>query len=143
MSRTEDWLIAVAGGCLIVLGVVWLPRDGGLTLLGVLIGGAISAAFSWYYYQRASNDLKDEAKELREESEKLRRHTTLILRGLEESGKAGKVEYNRNDQGDIIGIAFKRTASSAVNVTDSAGASINPDAPRQDEEGEDAPADQR
>jgi hypothetical protein len=30
------------------------------------------------------------------------------MRGLEEAAKAGNFEWNRNEQGEIIGIAFKR-----------------------------------
>jgi glutamate-1-semialdehyde aminotransferase len=67
------------------------------TVVGVLAGGGISAYFSW----RGSQ-------ELRHEAERLRRQTELLMRGLEEAAKAGNFEWNRNEQGEIIGIAFKR-----------------------------------
>jgi glutamate-1-semialdehyde aminotransferase len=45
---------------------------------------------------------------LRQEAERLRRQTALLMRGLEEAAKSGNIEWNRNDQGEIIGISFKR-----------------------------------
>jgi hypothetical protein len=51
------------------------------TILGLLV--------SRYYSKRASVVLWSEAEALREETEKLRDHTTLILRGFEEGGSRG------------------------------------------------------
>jgi hypothetical protein len=78
-------------------------------LLGVLLGcvavwGTSRALPAWYFYQRSSRELKDEAAALREESERLRRHTTLILRGLEDAGLA---EYSRDERGEIEGMVIK------------------------------------
>jgi hypothetical protein len=103
--------------------------------LGILIGGGITFVVSLIFYVPSAVSLKREAASLRQ-------HTTLILRGLEEAGKAGAVEYTRNEQGEIVGIAFKRTASSSVPVKDSVDVSSSPETRPQDEEDEDAPAEQ-
>ena len=99
MRRTDSVLIVVALGCFAgVLGRGVLPYSVWLTTVSLLLGGGISGLLSWYFYKRAGD-------ELRNESAKLRRHTTLILRGLEE---AGLVEYNRDDQtGEITGMVIK------------------------------------
>lgn len=115
-----------------------MPYDVLLTLSSVLIGGVITGGVSWYYYQRASNDLKDEAGALREETERLREEaakrqdTTLIMRGLEE---AGLVEYNRDEQGEIVGIVIK--ISGVAGGTSGASAT-----PTVGNEENDTPADQ-
>lgn len=67
------------------------------TVVGVLAGGGINAYYSWQGSQ-----------ELRQEAERLRRQTALLMRGLEEAAKSENIEWNRNDQGEIIGISFKR-----------------------------------
>jgi hypothetical protein len=71
--------------------------------VGVLAGGAINA----YFARRGSQELRREAEGLKQEAARLQRHTTLILRGLEE---AGLVEYNRNEQGEIVGMVIKARA---------------------------------
>ena len=74
MSREARVLFGVAALCLILLAVRLLAYD---VLISLVIGGVITGVCSRYYYQRASNDLKIEAKELRRLNE-------LIMRGLEE-----------------------------------------------------------
>jgi glutamate-1-semialdehyde aminotransferase len=64
-------------------------------------GCACRRGFNAYFSWRGSQ-------ELRHEAERLRRQTELLMRGLEEAAKAGNFEWNRNEQGEIIGIAFKR-----------------------------------
>jgi hypothetical protein len=59
--------------------------------LGVVAGGLLN----WLFTRQSS-------RELRREAERLRRHTTLILRALEEAVKAGNVEFARDEQGEII-----------------------------------------
>lgn len=65
--------------------------------LGIFIGGIISGLITYFYYKKASNDLKLE-------SDKLRKLNTLMLLGMEH---AGWIELQRNEEGDIIG--FKQT----------------------------------
>jgi hypothetical protein len=57
MSRKEWVLIVVAGVCILVASlqaslpyVAWLTVVG--VLIGVVVGGAITVLFSWYFYQR-------------------------------------------------------------------------------------------
>jgi len=76
--------------------------------LSIVIGGVITLFVSLMFYVPSAISLK-------RESARLRDHTTLILRGLEE---AGLVEYNRDDQGEIIGVAFKRQIPDAVSTSD-------------------------
>jgi hypothetical protein len=55
-------LIGVAALCLFGFGVRTLSYE---AVLGVLLGAAISAGLSWYFYQQASDDLRKEAERLR------------------------------------------------------------------------------
>ena len=73
-------------------------------LIGVLIGGLTTYFVARYYYKRASQELKDEATELRD-------LTTLVLRGLE---RAGFVEYSKDEQGKPVGIIFRYVAKGAL-----------------------------
>ncbi len=78
---------------------------------GILIGGAITLIVSLFFYVPSALSLK-------RETGRLRRHTTLILRGLEE---AGLVEYNRDDQtGEITGMVIKLSGA-AVGVGSASG----------------------
>jgi len=78
--------------------------------VGVLAGGFINLLFT----RRSSQ-------ELRWEAERLQRHTTLILNGLEE---AGLVEYTRDERGEVVGMvihlrgsAHARSASGTLTVS--------------------------
>jgi hypothetical protein len=105
MSGTDRALLGVLLGGVAVWGTSRaLPAAAWLAVVSVLLGGAITACLAWYLYQRASRELKDEAAALREESERLRRHTTPILRGLEDAGLA---EYSRDERGEIEGMVIK------------------------------------
>lgn len=54
MSRKDLALIGVAALCLIAwLAVRILPYGVLLSLIGVLLGAAISAGLSWYFYQQS------------------------------------------------------------------------------------------
>jgi hypothetical protein len=88
------------------------------TLVALVAGGVITFLVARHYYEKASSDLKDEAAALRKETARLKRHTTLILRGLED---AGLVEYTQDEQtGEIIAIKIK--ASASANTGSSASA---------------------
>lgn len=62
------------------------------TLIGCLIGSAITWFFSWFYYKKAGDELQKEARNLKTQ-------TQLILVALEQGGL---VELQR-DNGEIIG----------------------------------------
>ncbi len=78
------------------------------TVVGTFVGVLAGWMITYFYAQRSSQELKREAKSLRH-------LTTLILRGLEE---AGFVEFSRDEQGGLIGIAFKRPVSDVLGVGD-------------------------
>ena len=72
MSRKDLALIGVAALCLIAwLAVRLLSYGVLLSLIGVLLGAAISAGLSWYFYQQSSEDLRNEAERLRRYNEAL------------------------------------------------------------------------
>jgi hypothetical protein len=100
VDKGDIWLTVTAGLVLLVAAL-----SGGLgNFAGVVAGGLISGMVARFYYRRAGEELKREAGALRRETARLRRHTTLILRGLEE---AGLVEYNRDEQGEIVSMVIK------------------------------------
>ena len=69
--------------------------------VGTLAGGLITFLCSRHFYLKAAKGLEREAVELR-------RLTTLVLRGMEESGLA---ELNRDESGRITGLILKGGAS--------------------------------
>ena len=79
MTRTDYWLIGVFVACLVVASVVYLPYSVWLTVGSVVVGGVISGLISWYYFQRAGNELQDTAANLRH-------YTSVVLRVLEDAG---------------------------------------------------------
>ena len=92
MSRKEWVLIVVAGVCILVASLqaslpyaVWLTVVG--VLVGVLVGGAITALFSWYFYQQAGDELRKEAAELRH-------YVNALISYLEAQGYIPEVRYD-------------------------------------------------
>jgi hypothetical protein len=67
---------------------------------GIVIGGLITVLVSLVFYVPS-------ARGLRRESERLRRRTDLIMRGLED---AGLVEYRRDENGEVEGVVVKGSA---------------------------------
>lgn len=66
MSRNEWVLVAVAVACSAVASSkAVLSYSVWITVVGVLAGGAITALFSWYFYKRAGDELREEAANLR------------------------------------------------------------------------------
>jgi hypothetical protein len=68
--------------------------------IGNLVGGAITFFVSRFFYVRAASDLKQEAQELKQQ-------TQLIMRGLQEGLD---IEFNQDEQGNIIGVGIKLRA---------------------------------
>jgi hypothetical protein len=79
--------------------------------IGNVIGAAITIAVSRFFYVRAASDLKQEAQELKQQ-------TQLIMRGLQEGLD---IEFSKDEQGNIIGVGIKLRAriggSSGVSST--------------------------
>jgi hypothetical protein len=95
MSHKDLALIGVSALCLIAwLAVRLLPYGVLLSLIGVLLGAAISAGISWYFYQQASDDLSNQA-------ERLRRYNDALFSYL---AAAGAIHPNvpRDAAGDPI-----------------------------------------
>ncbi len=111
-NRIDYWLVCVLLFCgAALLASAALPRDVWLTALGVLIGGAITAFVSWYYYQQASN-------ELRVEAEKLREYTDITLRMLQTMSGGGRVEVSRDERGNPEGVVHRVCLSDSISVSD-------------------------
>jgi len=71
------------------------------TLVGILIGALITWGVAHVYYKKAGDELKNEAKQLREMN-------TLMLRALENAGLA---EFNRDSKQNITGLVLKLSGS--------------------------------
>jgi hypothetical protein len=69
-------------------------------LLGIVIGGAITAWVAQHYYQRASEDLRAEAEKLRRETEDVKHYTDALITYLEAAGAIHPVP--RDDAGNPI-----------------------------------------
>jgi len=69
-------------------------------IIPVLIGAGVTWLAAWLYYKKAGN-------ELRQETAKLRRLTTLVLHSLEE---ASLVKLRRDESGKIIGLVIYGSA---------------------------------
>lgn len=84
-----------------------------LTLLIGLLGIAAGALITWkvakHYYERAGQDLKEEAAELR-------RLSVLVLRGLE---NARILKLNRDEKGNIKGLSVTVEIKSALHMQSS------------------------
>jgi peptidoglycan biosynthesis protein MviN/MurJ (putative lipid II flippase) len=63
------------------------------TSIGVVIGAVVAWVVTYVYYRRAGDALRDE-------SEKLRKLTMKVLRGLEE---AGLIRLARDPDGNLTG----------------------------------------
>jgi hypothetical protein len=93
---------------------------------GILIGGAITFLVSLIFYVPAARSLK-------RETARLQRHTTMILRGLEEGGL---IELSRNEQGEIEALVIKASASMRISTGMSADATVVRDADEEPTEQE-------
>ncbi len=78
-----------------------MMRDSFFALLGILATILVGA----WFYVRAT-------RELREESKRLRETNTLILRALEQVG----AKLSRNEQGEITGLTFDEKFTSGVGL---------------------------
>ena len=83
------------------------------TLLGIVIGGVITFLTSRWYYHRASEDLRQEAKELR--------HylgiTLRVLQALSDNGRSFVINWD--EHGKPIGVSYHARTTDQVNIQDS------------------------
>jgi hypothetical protein len=100
MSRTDRVLIGVLVGCVGVWGTAAaLPAAAWLAVVSVLLGGAITACFAWYFYWHSAKDLKDEAAALRLETERVRNYIDALISYQEAKGV---IKVVRDEQGRPI-----------------------------------------
>jgi hypothetical protein len=128
---TDRVLIGVLLGCVAVWGTAQaLPAAAWLAVVSVLLGGAITACFSWYFYQRASRELKDEAGELRH-------YIDVLASFLESLELDSRVRVGRDPRtGRIINVEVQRSAASSPRGASGAeGTPTHPDPLQSREEG--------
>jgi hypothetical protein len=91
-----------------------------VSVIGTIIGGLITWHVSKRYYERASQDLKNE-------TEGLKKLTTMILEGME---IAGLVHIARDEKGNILGYNFLKVRShDSATIYDKPIVKINPEKP--------------
>jgi DNA-binding MarR family transcriptional regulator len=83
-------------------------------ILGAFVGGMVTWWAASHFYRLAARDLANEAAALR-------RHTTLILRSLEQ---AGYVDLTRDQDGQIVGLVIVAAATSRAQASQSANAHV-------------------
>lgn len=86
------------------------------TILGIVIGGLITFFVSWYYYQKS-------AKELQEESRKLRKTVNSLARWLQYTGLS-KDEFIFDDEGNITGLVITASATAEIKTQAFANAEV-------------------
>lgn len=69
----------------------------GTTVVSIVIGAAVTWAVAWYYYKRAGDELRDEARELR-------KLISMVLTAMERQGSA---RLSRDTEGNIVGFVFE------------------------------------
>ena len=77
-----------------------------LALVGLIVGAVITWCVAHKYYVKAGEDLRKEASELR-------KLNVLILRGMEESGL---VKFNRDENGNPVGLVIELSVSDGIVV---------------------------
>jgi len=83
------------------------------TVVGVVVGGIISAAISYYFARKASKELRKEAGGLLRETEDVRHYVNALISYLE---AAGTIEVVRDQAGRPIEIRIIK-ASAAMSGT--------------------------
>jgi len=140
MSHKDLALIGVALLCLIAwLAVRLSPYGVLLSLIGVLLGAAISAGFSWYFYQQASDDLRKEAEQLRRETKDVQHYTDALITYLDAAGAIHPVP--RDKAGKPIPTPISKLAHAELGVS-GLPATVKVDDPPEEERSEAVPKDE-
>jgi gas vesicle protein len=109
MSLREWTWVGVAVLCL----AGWLARPLPYEpLVSVVFGAVIGAVVSWYFSERASNELRIEAEKLRDTTE----HAIRMLQTISGGGRAQAIP---DEQGKTKGVAHSLTVSNQLDTTDS------------------------
>jgi hypothetical protein len=111
MSRREWTWVVVAVLC----AVGWFARPLSYEpLVSVLLGAAIGAVVSWYFYQQASDDLRD-----------VHDQTVRMLQTISGGGRTVPI---RDEQGKLTGgVAHYITVTNQLDTTDSVQGSTGSD----------------
>lgn len=83
-------------------------------VIGILVGWVIART----YYQKAGNDLREEAEKLRKESERVRQKVDLVLVGFEVAKLA---TLYREDDGEITGFHVSGDLTLAISGVQAKG----------------------
>jgi hypothetical protein len=109
MSRREWAWVVVAVLC----AAGWLARPLSYEpLVSVLLGAVIGALVSWYFSERASEELRSEAEKLRDTTE----HAIRMLQTISGGGNAAAIP---DEQGKTKGVAHSFSIGNQVDTTDS------------------------
>ena len=79
-----------------------------LTIISMIIGVVITWSVTYIYYKKAGDGLRQEA-------DAVRRLTILMIRGMEE---AGWVKYNRDEQGNPVGLVLQLSTHDSIKLHD-------------------------
>ncbi|HKT28782.1 hypothetical protein [Dyella sp.] len=85
MSPMHAWLNHIFGDPTVAL------------VVGLMGGGLIGYAISWWFARSSSKELRNQVKTLRA-------HVELPARMLEAQGQGQKVTLNRNEEGEVTGL---------------------------------------
>ncbi len=128
----------VIGALFIIGGAIWVFQfaDARESILGVLVGAAISGVISWFfiwrYYKRAGDDLRREADELRKETAELQRLQNIMLEGMAQAGwiKLIHDEFGRPARFHIVPPLHDATT---IGATEVATVKVIPEAQSEDD----------
>src|SRR5918998_494821 len=80
-----------------------------------LLGAAISAGLSWYFYQQASDDLRNEAEQLRRETKDVQHYTDALITYLDAAGAIHPVA--RDEAGKPIPTVITRLSHAELGAS--------------------------
>jgi hypothetical protein len=99
------------------------------TAAGIVVGGIISTAISYYFAQKASKELREEADALRRETEDVRHYINALITYLE---AAGAISVVRDENGRPIETTIIRLSAAELGASGRA-ATIKVDDPPEGE----------
>jgi len=88
------------------------------TVAGIVFGGIISTAISYYFARRASKELRKEAGDLRRETREVRHYVKVLMGFLEE---AGWIAVRYDDQGRPTNVTILRGGAASAPRSGSMG----------------------
>lgn len=93
-------------------------KEGANLLLGTLVSTGIGLVTGWHFGRKGSKELRKEAEGLKEESAKLRRHTSLLAQGMQQAGFASfTFDANGEPTGLLINVPGAKLEAKAPDPT--------------------------